>query len=156
MVIINQVIFSGHQLNINPLIRVLRGLNKAVRYNNLDTKAYVIGHRLLWRVELFMIRATTRLVNESTRDPLHQQTVINTELDHRVQLPLPVLQQLIQLRTTKYVQLYTYTSSYTGCTKNKIPFPAITKANNEAYLFCLHNCSREAVQQKSVSTRVSS
>ena len=66
--------------------------------------SYVVSHRFLGRIELFVVGPSAGLMEQSARDPSHQQLVVDTELDHRVQRPLPLLQQRVQLQ--KLLQIF--------------------------------------------------
>ncbi len=59
---------------------------------------YVVLHGFLRRVEFFVVAATTARVDESAADAANQQTIVDTEFDHRIQGSLPLFQQGVQLQ----------------------------------------------------------
>ncbi len=59
---------------------------------------HIVCHGDLGRVELLVVAAPGRFVEEPSRDASHEQTVIYRELDHHVQGALSLLQQIIQLK----------------------------------------------------------
>ena len=58
---------------------------------------YIVSHRDLRGVELFVVRASTGVVNETACYSANEQRVVNLELEHAVELLLLVLEHLVEL-----------------------------------------------------------
>ena len=58
---------------------------------------YVISHWLLRRIEVFVVRTTTRLVKKSTANTFNQNFVVDIELNYGIDLCFTAFQQLVQL-----------------------------------------------------------
>lgn len=57
----------------------------------------IVRHRFLGRRKLIVVRPTAGLVDQPAGDATHQQTILDSELDNRVQGGAALLQQLVQL-----------------------------------------------------------
>ena len=67
--------------------------------------AYIILHWDLGWVELCMVGTPAWLVDEAAGDSVHEEGIIDGELNHRIQLPTATIQQLIKLQCQKKVRV---------------------------------------------------
>lgn len=66
-------------------------------------RVYIVFHWFFGWMKLFVVRTTTARVNESATNTADQQTIVNPELNNRVELSFPFLQQTIQLKNRTYL-----------------------------------------------------
>lgn len=76
--------------------------------------AYIVGHRLLRRVELLVVGAAALRMEQSAGDAANEQLVVDAELDHGVQRLFALLQQCIQLNICTSFLRYDMDTLWTG------------------------------------------
>lgn len=91
------VLGQGTGLLVVRVQSLLQCLHVIVTASDQGLSGDVIGHGLLGRCKLLVVRAATGLVDHATGDATHQQTVSDPELNDGIQASVALLQQLVQL-----------------------------------------------------------
>lgn len=92
------VLGQGTRLLVVRFQALLQSLHIIVASSHQRLSGQVVGHWLLGRRKLLVIRSATGLVDQAASDTAHQQTIGDSEFDDRIEAGAAFLQQLIQLR----------------------------------------------------------
>lgn len=106
------VLGQGTGLLVVRVQSLLQRLYVIVTASDQGLSGDVIGHGLLGRCKLLVVRAATSLVDHATSDATHQQTVGDSKLNDGIQTSVALLQQLVQLERKMGFALLVWALNY--------------------------------------------